>query len=299
MINCSQCGRENEDRHNFCLGCGANLKAQRAQRAQQGGFCPECGAPVPLSHQFCGACGARLTQETTDAELVGEAAGNGAPEDDSRKRSRAKLVLINPDGSSGEAVPLRLGENVFGRSFGPELFREDPFLSPRHAVFQLEEGRLEVRDLGSLNGVFYRIAEPTELRHDDLIRIGRQLLKFEFLDQCDSLLEPHGDGTRALGAPRAEAWGRLTRLSAPERSSEAFVLSMPEEVIGRERGTVLVRDDGFVSGRHARLTVSGGRYYIEDLRSSNGTVIRVRSRRRLENGDLLLMGQQPLRAVLN
>jgi pSer/pThr/pTyr-binding forkhead associated (FHA) protein len=187
---------------------------------------------------------------------------------------------------------------VLGREHGPGPFRDDPYLSPRHVSFHLDGARLQVRDLDSLNGVFYRIAESTELRHLDFIRIGRQLLRFEVLDQLEPLPPGRGGDARALGAPRGEAWGRLVRVSSPGRSSQAFVLAGPEEVIGRERGTILLRDDGFVSGRHARLTTSGTRFFIEDLRSSNGTFVRVRSSRLVASGDLLLLGQQPLRVLL-
>ena len=47
-----------------------------------------------------------------------------------------------------------------------------------------------------------------------------------------------------------------------------------------------------------RIVVEDGRYFIEDLRSSNGTFLKVREQRTLKDGDLLLMGQQPLRAFL-
>ncbi len=210
----------------------------------------------------------------------------------------AELVLINPDGSSGETIPLRTGESVFGRDVGPDVFREDPHLSPRHAAFHLDEKQLEVRDLGSLNGIFYRIVEPAEIRHGDIIRIGRQVLSFQVLDQCEPVIAAAADGTQVLGAPRGDAWGRMVRISSTERNSQAFLLFEPEEVIGRERGSTLIRDDGFVSGRHSRITVSGGRYYIEDLRSSNGTFVKVRSRRTIKNGDLMLLGQQPLRVTI-
>jgi pSer/pThr/pTyr-binding forkhead associated (FHA) protein len=190
-----------------------------------------------------------------------------------------------------------LGENVFGRESGPEIFRDDPYLSPKHALFSWDGSRLEVRDLESLNGVYYRIVEAVELRHGDRIRLGRQLLEFELLEEVAPCI-PFGDNSvRLLGAPTT-AWGRLVRVSSPNGGSEAFVLSRPEEVLGRERGDILFRDDGFVSGRHARIVVEDGRYFLEDLRSSNGTFLKIREHRTLKDGDLLLMGQQPLRAFL-
>jgi pSer/pThr/pTyr-binding forkhead associated (FHA) protein len=297
---CTQCGRQNEERSYFCSGCGANLKAQRQAATEEldadgvrasGQTCPACGALVPVAHVFCGSCGARQHQRTVGVTAVPEELVEEA-------EPRARLVLLNPDGSSGESVPLRMGENVFGRDHGPPPFREDPYLSPRHVAFHLEAGRLQVRDLDSLNGVYYRISDVTEILHGDHLRVGRQLLRFESLDQLESVPLGPGSAARSLGAPRGDAWGRLVRVSSPVKSSQAFLLSGPEEVIGRERGSLLLRDDGFVSGRHARLTTSGTRVFLEDLRSSNGTFVRVRSSRNVSSGDLLLLGQQPLRVLL-
>ena len=165
-------------------------------------------------------------------------------------------------------------------------------------MFRLEEDRLEASDLDSLNGIYVRIVEPTEIVHLDRIRIGRQVLAFQVLKECKAYVEMTGDTTKALGGPCEQAWSRLVRVSHPERNSQAFLLTRPEEIIGRERGSIMFRDDGFVSSRHARITVSGGRSYIEDLRSSNGTFLKVRKSYTVRDGDLLLMGQQPLRAYL-
>ena len=254
---------------------------------------------VPATHGFCGSCGARMDKETGGPKAVpkGSADPSDPHEPEAGTETQVRLVLINPDGSTGDTIPLRSGDNVFGREQGSPVFQDDPFLSPQHVCFSLKSGVLEVRDLNSLNGIFYRILEPTELQHGDSIRIGRQLIRFEILDQATPIVEAR-DSTDILGAPRTEAWGRLVRISNPGVSSEAFLLKGSEEVIGRERGGMVFRDDGFVSARHTRITADAGRYFLEDLRSSNGTFIRIRGSRHVKHGDLLLLGQQPMRAFL-
>jgi pSer/pThr/pTyr-binding forkhead associated (FHA) protein len=296
MKRCPQCQRENEDHFNFCLGCGATLGAPVAPKAETSAdTCPSCGSAVPRTHAFCGACGHRMERgQLAPASLPAV----DAPSEPPTAGAGARLVLINPDGTTGDELPLRFGENAVGRASGPQVFRDDPYLSPRHAAFLVERGAVEVRDLDSLNGVFYRIVESTEIRHGDALRIGRQLLRFELLSEIRDGRSEAPDGTRYLGSPIGAVWGRLVRVSSPTVSSFVYLLSGPEIVIGRDRGTVVFRDDGFVSGRHARLTAEGGRYFIEDLRSSNGTFLRVRKRRNLTDGELLLLGQQPLRVFL-
>ncbi|NUL59632.1 FHA domain-containing protein FhaB/FipA [Brevibacterium luteolum] len=43
--------------------------------------------------------------------------------------------------------------------------------------------------------------------------------------------------------------------------------------LGRSNDNTVVLDDDFASGHHARFVPSGGRWYVEDLGSTNGTFI--------------------------
>src|ERR1700722_15333694 len=44
--------------------------------------------------------------------------------------------------------------------------------------------------------------------------------------------------------------------------------------IGRERdNNVVITEDGYVSGHHARIYWEGGQWLLEDLKSSNGTTL--------------------------
>lgn len=44
-------------------------------------------------------------------------------------------------------------------------------------------------------------------------------------------------------------------------------------IIGRAPGSSLVLDDDYVSSRHARIFPQQGRWYVEDLGSTNGTLL--------------------------
>jgi pSer/pThr/pTyr-binding forkhead associated (FHA) protein len=44
-------------------------------------------------------------------------------------------------------------------------------------------------------------------------------------------------------------------------------------LIGRADDSTLVLDDDYASTRHARLTFSGGEWYVEDMGSTNGTYL--------------------------
>lgn len=67
-----------------------------------------------------------------------------------------------------------------------------------------------------------------------------------------------------------------------------------ETVIGRDSDCHVMIPDAFVSSRHARVYRSGSGYYVEDLGSTNGTLLNGRALampERLQQGDLITVGR--------
>jgi pSer/pThr/pTyr-binding forkhead associated (FHA) protein len=90
-----------------------------------------------------------------------------------------RLVQIVPSGGYRDVRHLIGEEVVLGREEGDIVFRDDAFLSRRHAALTWDGKRAQVTDLGSSNGTFVRITGPTVLRHGDHVRMGDQLLRIE------------------------------------------------------------------------------------------------------------------------
>jgi pSer/pThr/pTyr-binding forkhead associated (FHA) protein len=68
--------------------------------------------------------------------------------------------------------------------------------------------------------------------------------------------------------------------------------------VGRDVNATVVLDDPFVSGEHARLTLRGRIWYVEDLESTNGTYLnddRLTSPAPIRFGDELQVGTVRLR----
>ncbi|MGH9888663.1 MAG: FHA domain-containing protein, partial [bacterium] len=84
-----------------------------------------------------------------------------------------------PSGGYRDVRHLVGEEVVLGREEGDIVFRDDAFMSRRHAAVTWDGNRVQLTDLGSSNGTFIRIAEPTALKHGDHVRMGDQLLRIE------------------------------------------------------------------------------------------------------------------------
>jgi pSer/pThr/pTyr-binding forkhead associated (FHA) protein/ABC-type multidrug transport system ATPase subunit len=87
--------------------------------------------------------------------------------------------------------------------------------------------------------------------------------------------------------------GKLFVVEGPSAGSD-FELTQANTSLGREQGVDIVLVATSVSRRHAQVTRDNNQYYIEDLGSSNGTLVngqRISSRQLLKNGDQIGLGQ--------
>jgi pSer/pThr/pTyr-binding forkhead associated (FHA) protein len=90
-----------------------------------------------------------------------------------------RLVQLLEGGARGAAYPLKDGDNQLGREAGDITFPGDGFVSGRHALFRVGGSRVLVKDLGSSNGTFYKLAGTAPVETGDQFLIGRQLVRVE------------------------------------------------------------------------------------------------------------------------
>ena len=196
--------------------------------------------------------------------------------------------MLGPDGQPVGERALAPGEHLeVGREVGPP-WDDDAYLDPHHASISVTDDGLLVEDNGSLNGVFVKLSERVEVQDGDLFRVGQELLLYEDLPEPT----PTDDGTERMGSPNPGYWGRLSILVDPDAASSAFPIEGDGIMIGREQGDITFPQDGYVSGKHCRVVGDDTGVYMEDLGSSNGTYMRVRSGVTLPFGSLVLIGQK-------
>ena len=173
-------------------------------------------------------------------------------------------------------------------------------------------GRLAAeRDL-SLNS-----PPAVRLRQDPALRQGDVRAVASFRDRDGSPTPVSPDASRTildpprvmptehLGPSRPRVVGpiysrtaSLVLLDSDGGESQRFVIDRPTMTIGRRSNNDVPLPDLKVSREHARLEVAGRRYYLSDLRSTNGTSVNGRAvgeRFELAAGDIIEVGRQRLR----
>jgi len=225
-----------------------------------------------------------------------------------------KLVVVARDGQRGPEYAI--GDVVdVGRSDAQVAVPEDRFLSPRHCRLVWRERRLFLVDLASTNGVYLRLAARRSLsglgageagivlEDQDLILLGQQVLRFEWLKEAEAALGPAWQhGTMVFGTPAAKRYARLCQRGVEGVTFDVFNLRKAETVLGRESGDIVFAEDPFLSRRHAALRVdeaaAAPRCALVDLGSSNGTFIQIRGEVEVFDGDQFRVGQQLFRVEL-
>ncbi len=207
-----------------------------------------------------------------------------------------KLVSVNRDGSDGVTFPV-VGERLdIGRRTGTLLFEDDGYLSDRHVRLERREGNYHLVDLDSLNGVYVRIRQKEELKDGIRALVGMEVLRFELISEQERDPAPAVEhGVLVFGTPPKLPWARLRQVTTAGICRDIFHLYRAEVVVGRESGDIVFSDDDFMSRMHAAIRNEGGKAWLVDLNSSNGTYIQVDKERLLVPGDFIRLGDQLLR----
>jgi pSer/pThr/pTyr-binding forkhead associated (FHA) protein len=268
--------------------------------------CAKCDTAVPASMKFCPACGARQVVAQSfdvDTRVGPRQSGVSAPAPaqtlvfgGAAQTARAKLTLIRGDGEDGVSFTLAGVDHLAGRGDCAITFPDDPFLSPTHANFRYADGKLIVRDEGSLNGVFVRISGTAQLEPGATILVGEQVLSASPARGFDDL--PDAEGTYYSASMIRPAMLEIVQQLRGGSSGWVFRPDRDVVTIGREGNDINFPEDPFISGRHASLQLVQGMLSVTDLGSRNGTFVRVTGDRVLKHGDYVFLGQQLLRVEI-
>lgn len=250
-------------------------------------ICSSCYSPIPSGHKFCGKCG-------TVVEDSGQAEPNFFG--DMQTPGKAKLILIKGEGMDGISYHLNSTEHVAGRKEGPILFTEDKWLSPKHANFYYDDGKLMVRDEGSVNGIFIALQGSIDAIPGTVFMAGEQVFRIDTVEPYND--DPEADGTYFFSSPRTESSFKIVQIL--EGGGEGMVVNSTENavVVGREGCDMNFPNDPYISGIHVKVEFAGGKLVLTDMNSKNGTYIKVDAERELVHGNYVFLGRQLLRVEI-
>lgn len=126
-----------------------------------------------------------------------------------------------------------------------------------------------------------------------LVLVARVMMRE--LDALESNGGNRGSGSKA---PKLT----LLVLECPDGSLQAGdeIVVRKRQIVGRSTKSNITLDDPSVSGQHAVIEPGGGRWHVQDLRSTNGTFVngdQVIGITAFENGDILQFGRIQLRVM--
>lgn len=209
-----------------------------------------------------------LQEVESDGPPLPAVTAQGKPEDP------ARLIRILPGNVEGDEYIVNLdGTTTIGRQNCDITFEEDTYLSDKHASISHTSDGYTLRDDGSRNGAFLLAKEGhlREVAPGDLVRAGKQFLLFS---KSDSKL-------------------RVRHYDHTGKEVQSIDLNEGTMVLGRDAPDVILdEDDKTLSRRQLAISLKEGKLYIKDLKSSNGTWIKVRNAQPLQHGDRIRVGQQ-------
>lgn len=137
-----------------------------------------------------------------------------------------------------------------------------------------------------------------------VLRTLAAVLLYAFLGGLFYLLWRDYRAAAAQAVQKERPQGRLVVVSAPDGLSPqqtAFPLH-PLTTVGRALTNSVVLPDTFASYDHATLTLRGGRWWLQDLDSSNGTTLNgalITEPTVIASGDIIGIGRTKLRLELD
>ncbi len=218
--------------------------------------------------------------------------------------------------------PLTGQPITIGRQTDMALQFEHGTVSRQHAEILYQQGHYQLRDTGSsygtyINGHKLSNAESYVLRHDDRVRLGDLLFRFQlratgstsalpaafnelspsntvFLHVRDSQLQ--ANTTRAIPEQLLNSLSNMPTLVVLAQHAQPTIMPLENGkriTIGRDQTNDLPVDDAACSRRHAELFSAPDGFYIRDLGSSNGVFVnrvKISNPYHLTHGDRLVIG---------
>lgn len=269
MIVCPNCSHPNPEGAQACEACYTPLPTSTST-------CPNCGASVLPDAGFCGQCGTNLHPQ---GNAYGSSGNSTAPAQIAATAVEAHNIPPTiqagiPESESSPSRPPAVATEVMGAGNHPSSY--DPTPSPPTALSTPNEAP------AMAGGVSPVASTPSPQPIQQPPEPGVAIAKTQLQQQTARLLHVQTDTLIEL----------LPNLPV-------IHLGKPNDRVPPDIDVAGFPHSEVVSRIHADIRVEGDSYYIEDMKSSNGTYINnlpllPGNRHRLRPGDRIALGKGDL-----
>jgi len=203
------------------------------------------------------------------------------------------LQILDQHGQWRDWGPIHANGLNVGRAKNSAEFPGLSSMAVRHMKFRYEKSGLEVEDLGSINGVYLKVTKPVELCDGMRFRVGNQTIEFHAAGPFDPVPPTMGEDGEEYCSRDLEPLAFLDLIRPNGQPGLRFPITRPDvTIIGREGPTahIALPSDNSVSGTHARVVRTDGKFFLEDMKSRNGTFVHVLGASKVAGGDVILAG---------
>ncbi len=211
-----------------------------------------------------------------------------------------RLQVVDAHGEWIDWGPIPGEGRLVGRAAGGAEMPGFGTLASAHVFFRYDDAALVADDLGSYDGVYRRICEPTALGEGQRFRIGGHVLEFRLPEPFVSSAPLTSSERGTLCSRDLEPLAFVDLVRPNGQPGLRFPITKRDAtVIGREGPTacIALAGDHAVSTSHAQIRPRDGAFYLEDLKTRSGTFVRLAGATPIRAGDVLQVGKMTLRVL--
>lgn len=182
-------------------------------------------------------------------------------------------------------------ELLIGRTrHGADIEIEDPSVGRKHALIKKQHNKVYIKDLTSLNGTYLndkRIAseEWIEVGLSDKLKVVSKYIEVSLKKN-----EPNENKIQGNKALEQEKIKEVPLQGNETSSFKENIRNKGTFGIGRSPENDIVLNDRIVSRKHARITYSGGAFWVENLQPKNKTYLNgheIKEKTRVKDTDVI------------
>ncbi len=258
--------------------------------------CDQCGTQSPRGYRFCLGCGSVLSQAEAKPAVVDEPLG------------KAVVVAAEPELAPQPVVAIE-EKSKKASAPSPSPSDDDQSLC-RRCGGKCEPGEAFCKYCGAPLSRPRTKEEPPEVAApqpqptpDPAVKPDKAAAGTVRETPLEQVFEPDKKTERPpakLASPQlvAEVSGRLVVIVEDGTEGKVLDLTGKQVDIGRNEGEIILKEDRYLSPRHARFFKQGKDWFLRDLGSTNGVFRRLRKPESLGEGDLVLLGLEVLQFEL-